>query len=69
MMQEAAAVHAAAGPHETLFVVDSMAGQDAVNAALRQLVDAELRRRHLRRLETGEGTDLADRDVMKGAWQ
>jgi signal recognition particle subunit SRP54 len=26
-------VHAAAGPHETLFVVDSMAGQDAVNAA------------------------------------
>ncbi len=33
MMQEAAAVHAAARPHETLFVVDSMAGQDAVNAA------------------------------------
>jgi len=43
--------------------------KDAVNAALRQLVDAELRRRHLRRLETGEGIDLADRDVMKGAWQ
>jgi len=33
MMDEAAAVHAAADPHETLFVVDSMAGQDAVNAA------------------------------------
>ena len=33
MMQEAAAVHAAAQPHETLFVVDSMAGQDAVNSA------------------------------------
>ncbi len=33
MMQEIAAVHAKAQPHETLFVVDSMAGQDAVNAA------------------------------------
>jgi len=33
MMREAAAVHAAAEPRETLFVVDSMAGQDAVNAA------------------------------------
>jgi signal recognition particle subunit SRP54 len=33
MMAEVAAVHAAAGPQETLFVVDSMAGQDAVNAA------------------------------------
>jgi signal recognition particle subunit SRP54 len=33
MMQEVADVHRAASPHETLFVVDSMAGQDAVNAA------------------------------------
>ncbi len=33
MMQEIVAVHARAMPHETLFVVDSMAGQDAVNAA------------------------------------
>ncbi|MCH8866373.1 MAG: signal recognition particle protein [Proteobacteria bacterium] len=33
MMRELAAVHARADPHETLFVVDSMAGQDAVNAA------------------------------------
>lgn len=33
MMQEIAAVHEEAQPHETLFVVDSMAGQDAVNAA------------------------------------
>ncbi|MCH8060037.1 MAG: signal recognition particle receptor subunit alpha [Proteobacteria bacterium] len=30
MMRELAAVHARAEPHETLFVVDSMAGQDAV---------------------------------------
>ena len=33
MMQEAAAVHARSGARETLFIVDSMAGQDAVNAA------------------------------------
>ena len=33
MMQEVQAVHEKASPHETLFVVDSMAGQDAVNAA------------------------------------
>jgi signal recognition particle subunit SRP54 len=33
MMQEIRALHAAVDPVETLFVVDSMAGQDAVNAA------------------------------------
>jgi signal recognition particle subunit SRP54 len=33
MMQEVVGVHAAASPHETLFVIDSMAGQDAVNSA------------------------------------
>jgi len=33
MMAEAARVHATVKPQETLFVVDSMAGQDAVNSA------------------------------------
>ena len=33
MMQEVIAVHEQAQPRETLFVIDSMAGQDAVNAA------------------------------------
>ncbi len=33
MMQEVVAVHGKSGATETLFVVDSMAGQDAVNAA------------------------------------
>ncbi|HEX2138352.1 MAG TPA: signal recognition particle protein [Woeseiaceae bacterium] len=33
MMDEVVDVHARAAPHETLFVIDSMAGQDAVNAA------------------------------------
>ena len=33
MMREVAAVHVRSGARETLFVVDSMSGQDAVNAA------------------------------------
>ena len=33
MMREVAEIDAAVAPHERLFVVDSMAGQDAVNAA------------------------------------
>jgi len=33
MMQEVREIDAAVGPHERLFVVDAMAGQDAVNAA------------------------------------
>ncbi|MBT8097636.1 MAG: signal recognition particle protein [Woeseia sp.] len=33
MMNEVVDVHARAKPHETFFVIDSMAGQDAVNAA------------------------------------
>jgi len=33
MMAEVSAVHQAATPHETLFVIDSMAGQDSVNSA------------------------------------
>lgn len=34
MMTEAQALHAAVSPHETLFVLDAMAGQDVVNSAL-----------------------------------
>ena len=33
MMNEVAAIHKVAAPQETLFVIDSMAGQDAVNSA------------------------------------
>lgn len=43
--------------------------KEAVNAALQQVIDGELRRRHLRRLEAGTGTDLADEEVMRGAWR
>lgn len=43
--------------------------KEAVNAALQQVIDSDLRRRHLRRLESGEGTDLADDEVMRDAWR
>jgi len=33
MMDEIVTVHAAADPHETFFVIDSMSGQDSVNSA------------------------------------
>ena len=33
MMNEISSIHKAVNPHETLFVVDSMTGQDAVNTA------------------------------------
>ena len=43
--------------------------KEAVNTSLRELVHAELRRRHLRRLVTGEGIDLGDEQIMTGAWR
>ena len=43
--------------------------KEAVNAALQQVIDSELRHRHLQRLEAGTGTDLADDEVMRGAWR
>ena len=43
--------------------------KEAVNTSLRELIHAELRRRHLRRLETGEGIDLADKQVLSDAWR
>ena len=43
--------------------------KEAVNAALQQVIDSELRRRHLQRLEASVGTDLADDEVMRGAWR
>ena len=42
--------------------------KETVNTSLRELIDAELRRRHLRRLVTGSGIDLDDR-TMSDAWR
>lgn len=43
--------------------------KETVNTALVELIEIELRRQHLRRLETGDGTDLADETVMQTAWR
>ena len=43
--------------------------KEAVNTSLRELINAELRRIHLQRLVTGEGTDLADDRIMSQAWR
>jgi Arc/MetJ family transcription regulator len=43
--------------------------KDTVNAALQLVADTELRRRHLARLESGDGTDIAADRVMNDAWR
>ena len=43
--------------------------KEAVNSALRHVVDFELRLEHVRRLMTQEGIDLADEQVMRDAWR
>ena len=42
--------------------------KEAVNAALRHIVEAELRLRHAQRLAKLDGTDLADDEIMTAAW-
>ena len=43
--------------------------KEAVNAALQHVVDFDLRLKHVRRLLTLEGTDLADEQLMRDAWR
>jgi Arc/MetJ family transcription regulator len=43
--------------------------KDTVNAALREVAAMAARRRDLQRLVTGSPPDLADQQMMKGAWQ
>jgi Arc/MetJ family transcription regulator len=66
--------------HKTAIVVDDELVAEAravlgtkgltstIDAALRAVVDAERRRRHVERLRSGPG-DLGDPDVMGRAWQ
>ena len=42
---------------------------EAVNAALQHVIDFDLRLRHVRRLLTLDGIDLADEQVMSDAWR
>ena len=43
--------------------------KEAVNGALQHVVDFDLRLKHVRRLLTLEGTDLADGQLMRDAWR
>jgi Arc/MetJ family transcription regulator len=43
--------------------------KDTVNEALRRVVQGELRRRHIEELAAGALPDLADPDIMAGAWR
>ena len=54
---------------EARVLTGALTMKEAVNAALQQVIDTELRRRHLRRLESGSGLDLADDEVMRNAWR
>jgi Arc/MetJ family transcription regulator len=52
---------------KALLGTDTM--KDTVNQALREVIDAELRRRHVVRLIEMDGLDLNDPEVMAGAWR
>ncbi|MGH2411717.1 MAG: type II toxin-antitoxin system VapB family antitoxin [Chloroflexota bacterium] len=43
--------------------------KDTVDRALEQVIAADARRALVRRLETQQGLDLADEDVMRQAWR
>ena len=43
--------------------------KETVNGALQHVVDFDLRLKHVRRLLTLEGTDLADEQLMRDAWR
>ena len=51
----------------SLMGADTM--KEAVNGALQHVVDFDLRLRHVRRLLTMDGLDLADDQVMRDAWR
>jgi len=43
--------------------------KEAVNGALRHVVDFELRVRHVQRLRSMEGIDLDDDELMRDSWR
>ena len=54
---------------ETRRVTGAATMKAAVNAALRHLVESDLRLQHVRRLSDLAGTDIADDEVMTAAWR
>jgi Arc/MetJ family transcription regulator len=52
---------------KVLLGTDTM--KDTVNQALREVINTELRRRHVIQLIEMDGLDLDDPEVMAGAWR
>ncbi|WP_419552365.1 type II toxin-antitoxin system VapB family antitoxin [Candidatus Poriferisodalis sp.] len=50
-------------------ITGALTMKDTVNAALKHTVDAELRMKHAHRIAGRHGTDIADDEVMSGAWR
>jgi Arc/MetJ family transcription regulator len=50
-------------------VLDAETIKETVNRSLSEVAAMDLRRRYFERLRTGEGLDLADDEVMSGAWR
>ena len=50
-------------------ILDADTIKATVNESLAAVLAMELRRQHFERLRTGEGLDLADDEVMSGAWR
>jgi len=55
--------------HRATEVLGAATMKEAVNRSLAEVVRAELRRRHGERLATMDGLDLADDEIMAGAWR
>ena len=49
-------------------ILDAKTIKETVNRALAEVVAGEARRRELARLISGRGSDLADPEVMRAAW-
>jgi Arc/MetJ family transcription regulator len=50
-------------------ILDADTIKETVNQSLAEVVAMELRAQHFEQLRTGEGLDLADDEVMSGAWR
>jgi Arc/MetJ family transcription regulator len=54
---------------EAAGILGTTTKKDTVNEALRRVVQGELRRRHVDELADGALPDLADPQIMAGAWR
>jgi Arc/MetJ family transcription regulator len=50
-------------------ILDADTIKETVNRSLGEVIAMRLRMEHFERLRTGAGTDIADDEVMSGAWR